>query len=405
VVIGGGPAGLMAAQTLISQGVPVAVFDAMPSVGRKFLLAGRGGLNLTHSEPLAAFIARYGSSQNRVSAWLDRFSPVDLRAWAHSLGQPTFVGSSGRVFPVGMKAAPLLRSWLHGLRQAGVIFYMRHRWAGWPSVPSKQLQFVTQHGSVNVHADVVVLALGGGSWPQLGSDGAWVASLVQQGVNVTALAPSNCGFDAPWSEYFKTRYAGHPLKSVAIELQGIEQLGECVVTQYGLEGSLIYALSSVLRQTIEREGQVSLSMDLLPMRSLDSVRSELCRPRGSRSLSTHLKARLGLHGVKAGLLYECAPQLLSRTEPDQWAQLIKHLPITLLRPQPLAQAISSAGGVCLSEFDAGLMLKRLPGVYCVGEMLDWEAPTGGYLLNACMASGRIAGLAAAQHWFNQGSAH
>jgi hypothetical protein len=408
VVVGGGPAGLMAAEVLAAGGAEVHLYDAMRSVGRKFLLAGKGGLNLTHSEPLEAFVARYGPRTQEVGRMLGRFSPQQLRDWAAGLGIGTFVGSSGRVFPTDMKAAPLLRAWLHRLRGQGVQFHMRHRWLGWSedadgSVP-QALRFDTPQGPAEVRAGVVVLALGGASWARLGSDGAWWPVLQRAGVALAALQPANCGFEvqgaahrasAGWSEHFKLRHAGAALKSVAALLRAADgtvwrQPGEFVVTQYGIEGSLVYAASARLRDALRAEGRATLWLDLLPARPQAWVEAELARPRGARSLSTHLKTRLGLSGVKAGLLHELLdPATLA--DPSRLAAAIKSLPIALRSPRPIDEAISSAGGVCFEGMDAALMLRTQPGVFCAGEMLDWEAPTGGYLLSACFASGRVAG--------------
>ena len=390
VIIGGGPAGLMAAERLAAGGVQVDLYDAMPSVGRKFLLAGKGGLNLTHSEPLPAFIERYGAQQAQVARWLEAFGPQQLREWVGGLGIDTFVGSSGRVFPTDMKAAPLLRAWLQRLRAAGVRFHMRQRWLGWAD--DGALRFASADGEHSVRADAVLLALGGGSWSRLGSDGAWVPWLVQRAVDVAPLRPSNCGFDvAPeWSEHFRSRFAGEPLKSVAIALDdGWRQPGEFVVTQTGVEGSLVYAASARLRDAIAAQGQASFALDLLPARTLEWVEAELAHPRGPRSLSTHLKTRLGLHGVKASLLHELVPKA-EMADVQRLAAHIKGLRIVLGAARPIDEAISSAGGVRAAALDDALMLRALPGVFVAGEMLDWEAPTGGYLLTATMASARVA---------------
>jgi uncharacterized flavoprotein (TIGR03862 family) len=392
-VIGGGPAGLMAAEVLAAGGAQVDVFDAMPSVGRKFLLAGKGGLNLTHSEPFEAFAGRYGARRDAVAAMLRVFGPTELRAWAQDLGVSTFVGSSGRVFPTDLKAAPLLRTWLARLRGAGVSFHMRHRWRGWDA--SNALRFDALLGEVAHPADAVVLALGGGSWARLGSDGAWVPLLEQRGVEVAALHPSNCGFDvAGWSEFFRSRFAGHPMKTVALSVQVdgatvFEQAGEFVVTEGGVEGSLVYAASAVVRDLIAARGHALVYIDLLPGRSAEFVQAEVARPRGARSLSTHLKSRLGIDGVKAALLHELVPRE-AIADSARLAAALKALPLTLVRPRPIDEAISSAGGVRFEAMDDALMLRALPGVFCAGEMLDWEAPTGGYLLTACLASGRVA---------------
>jgi uncharacterized flavoprotein (TIGR03862 family) len=395
VVLGGGPAGLMAAEVLAAGGAQVQVYDAMRSVGRKFLLAGKGGLNLTHSEDLDAFVARFGAREKEIGAMLGGFGPQQLRDWAAGLGIETFVGSSGRVFPRDMKAAPLLRAWLQRLRAQGVSFHMRHRWVGWTR--DGGLCFDTPSGEVQLQPEVLVLALGGASWSRLGSDGAWVDGLRQRGVAVAPLRPSNCGFESAWSEHFATRHAGQALKSVAIALPGIHwrQVGEFVVTRYGIEGSLVYAASAPLREAIDAHGQATLHLDLLPARSLEWVRAELAHPRGSRSLSTHLKSRLSLSGVKAALLYEVADKA-TLADAERLAALIKALPLTLTATRPIDEAISSAGGVRFEALDDRLMLRELPGVFCAGEMLDWEAPTGGYLLTASMASGRVAGAGALQ---------
>ena len=390
-VIGGGPAGLMAAETLAQHGVAVDLFDAMPSVGRKFLLAGKGGLNLTHGEALDRFVARYGSRSEMLAPRLHEFGPSELRAWAAALGVTTFVGSSGRVFPVDLKAAPLLRAWLHRLREQGVRFHMRHHWEGWAG--ERALQFSTPSGRVTHHPAATVLALGGASWPQLGSDGRWWPWLQTRGAQLAPLQPSNCGFDVHWSAHFAQRFAGQPLKSVAIAFEGWRQRGEFVVTAGGVEGSLVYAVSSALRERINAAGHATFELDLLPDRSLDWVAAELAHPRGPRSLSTHLKTRLNLAGVKAGLLWERVPKA-DQGDPTKLAAAIKALPITLRAARPIAEAISSAGGVCFEGLDEHLMLRNLPGVFVAGEMLDWEAPTGGYLLTACFATGQQAGQGA-----------
>jgi len=393
-IIGGGPAGLMAAEILIQNGVRVDLYDAMPSVGRKFLLAGKGGLNLTHSETSELFLSRYGARQTQIKPWIEAFGPEALRLWVHGLGVETFVGTSGRVFPTEMKAAPLLRAWLHRLRAAGVRLHMRHGWLGWNE--DGALRFSTPDGENLVHSDAMVLALGGGSWARLGSNGAWVPLLAQRGVPVAALRPANCGFDVGWSEHFRTRFAGHPLKSVVATFTDkdgvtVRKQGEFMVTATGVEGSLIYALSAPLRDGIESTGAAVLYLDLLPGRELSFVIAELARPRGSRSMASHLQSRLAIKGVKAGLLRECVPAQ-DYADPARLGAMIKALPVRLIAPRPLDEAISSAGGVAFEALDERLMIRSLPGVFCAGEMLDWEAPTGGYLLTACFASGRAAGL-------------
>jgi uncharacterized flavoprotein (TIGR03862 family) len=393
-VIGGGPAGLMAAETLAERGHAVEVFDAMPSVGRKFLLAGKGGLNLTHSEAFEPFLGRYAERAATLRPLLQAFDNEALRAWAAALGVSTFVGSSGRVFPTDLKAAPLLRAWLHRLRERGVRFHMRHRWLGWAEGEVGVLRFQAPTGEVHVQPAATLLALGGASWPQLGSDGAWVPLLAGQGVDVAPLRPSNCGFDVAWSEHFASRHAGQPLKGVALHFEGWQQAGECVVTAGGVEGSLVYAASARLREAIAREGSATFQLDLLPQRTLAWVQAELAHPRGPRSLSTHLKSRLKLEGVKAGLLWETVPKA-DQAAPAKLAAAIKALPVRVQAPRPIAEAISTAGGVPFEAMEGGLMLRQRPGVFCAGEMLDWEAPTGGYLLTACFASGRAAGQGAA----------
>ena len=404
-VIGGGPAGLMAAEALAGHGLRVDLYDAMPSVGRKFLLAGKGGMNLTHSERAELFLGRYGSRRERVAPWLEAFGPDALRAWVYELGIDTFVGTSGRVFPTDMKAAPLLRAWLHRLRASGVQFHMRHRWLGWGGgVPGdaagdmSPLRFATPDGEKLIAADAVVIALGGASWPRLGSDAAWVTTFVQQGVPVQPLLPANCGFDTPWSAHFKDRFAGQPLKSVTLSLTGadgreISRAGECLITETGIEGSLVYALSAPIREQWLAQGEANVTLDLLPDLPLQRVLAEVTRPRGARSMSSHLQSRVGITGVKAGLLHECLNKD-AFTDTTRVAHALKALPLRLLQPRPIAEAISTAGGVAMEALDDSLMLKRVPGVFCAGEMLDWEAPTGGYLLTACLASGRVAGQGA-----------
>ena len=396
-VIGGGPAGLMAAEVLSRNGVKVDLFDAMPSVGRKFLMAGKGGMNITHAEPAPSFRARYGTREENIAPLLDAFGPQALRQWIHNLGIETFVGSSGRVFPMDMKAAPILRAWLKRLREAGVVFHMRHRWCGWrPEAGSKTLLFSTPLGEHSVTTDAVVLALGGGSWAKLGSDGLWVTLLKQADISVAPLRPSNCGFDLAWSTHLRERFAGQPVKPVVAALTDLagkhhRQQGEFVITKTGVEGGLIYALSAPLRDTVEATGSALLHLDLLPQWELQRVIDAIAHPRGARSMSSHLQSRLGIKGVKVALLHECiAAEDFS--DPKKLGAALKALPLRLIAPRPLDEAISSAGGVRFEALDERLMIRRLPGVFCAGEMLDWEAPTGGYLLTACFASGRAAGL-------------
>lgn len=391
-IIGGGPAGLMAAEVLADaavDGLEIAVFDAMPSVGRKFLMAGKGGMNITHAEALPDFVRRYGTRQQEIARLLDAFNPQALREWIHGLGIDTFVGTSGRVFPTEMKAAPLLRAWLHRLRLAGIHFHVRHRWQGWTA--DGALRFSTPDGERDVVVDAVILALGGGSWAKLGSDGAWLPLLAARDVDIAPLRPSNCGFDVAWSDHFSRRFAGQPVKPVVASVAACTQQGEFNITASGIEGGLIYALSAPLRDALERDGQAILYLDLAPGRSLERLSAELSRPQGRDSLANHLRRRIGLEGVKAGLLRELLPAE-ALTVPNLLAAGIKALPVPVTATRPIDEAISTAGGVRFEGLDEKLMLRQMPGVFCAGEMLDWEAPTGGYLLTACLASGRQAGL-------------
>ncbi|MHB8778983.1 MAG: TIGR03862 family flavoprotein [Anaerolineales bacterium] len=388
-IIGGGPAGLMAAEILSQRGLKADVYDSMPSLGRKFLMAGKSGLNLTHSEPFEKFIARYGDRRAQVEAWLKDFSPHDLREWARGLRIQTFVGTSGRVFPVEMKASPLLRAWLKRLDHAGVNFHLRHKWVGWHA--DQSFKFETADGIKTIKAGAVVLALGGGSWRRLGSDGAWVDWLEQAGVKVEALKPSNCGFDVDWSAHFREKFDGHPIKSVALTFESFRQQGEFIVTKEGVQGGSIYAASASMRDEIYKNGKAVMQLDLAPDKTEAQLIERLSKPRGSRSMASHLEKTVGMKGVKAGLLREFVPKD-EFTNVERLAFYIKHLPLPLIAPRPLDEAISSAGGVSFEALDENLMLRNFPGVFCAGEMLDWEAPTGGYLLTACFASGRAAGL-------------
>ena len=393
-IIGGGPAGLMAAETIRAAGHPVDVYEAKGSPGRKFLIAGKGGLNLTHSDPHALFVSRYRERAPEVGAWLADFDGPALRAWAAGFGVDTYVGSSGRVFPVDRKAAPLLRGWVRRLKEQGVRLHVQHRWTGWHE--DGALRFDTQDGTVAVHADAVVLAMGGGSWPQLGSDAAWVAPLAARGIEIAPLQAANCGFDIDWTAYFRDRQAGAPLKPVvahwtALDGQPRAQQGECVISADGIEGSLIYAMAADLRDTLARDGQVQLHLDLLPGQTEAQVLDKLQRPRQGRSFGEHLRRQLGLGGVKSALLFEVLGKDAGQLQPERIAAALKRLPLALRRPRPIAEVISTAGGVRLEALDAQLMLRDLPGTFCAGEMLDWEAPTGGYLLTACYASGLRAG--------------
>lgn len=402
VVIGGGPAGLMAAETASASGARVELYDAMASVGRKFLLAGKGGLNLTHSEPYERFLSRYGSHREQIAPLLESFRPDRLRAWALGLGIQTFVGSSGRVFPTDLKATPLLRAWLRRLRQVGVQFHMRHRWSGWDNQGA--LSFATPKGIHAIQAGAVVLALGGGSWPNLGSDGSWVPLLTERGVRIAPLQPANCGFDVGWSEHFRAKFSGTPVKSVAAvvgnDADATRYPGEFVITETGVEGGVIYMASAALRNEILTEGVATLRLDLTPDRDIRRLTQDLSQPRGKRTMASHLERRAGIEGVKAGLLRE----VVSKEDFADSARLaasIKSLPLRLVAPRPLDEAISSAGGVSFEALTRQLMVRSLPGVFCAGEMLDWEAPTGGYLLTACLATGHAAGIGAVE-WLKKG---
>ncbi len=410
-VIGGGPAGLMAAEAAVAHGASVAVYDAMPSNGRKFLIAGKGGLNLTHRESGPALLARYTDHAVDLAAALAAFDSRAVRAWAAGLGIATFIGSSGRVFPEDMKAAPLLRRWLTRLRAAGVEFYSRHRWCGFDT--NLDLRFETPHGTANVHADATVLALGGGSWPQLGSDGAWAAILAAHGVDMRPLRAANCGFECTWSTFLRERYAGSAVKAVALTLAtrdgaAVHRQGEFILTDYGLEGALVYTLSALISDQIERSNSAEVLLDLAPDRALADLERGLGQARGSHTLAHQLKRRAGISGVKSALLHELTDADL-RADSVRLARAIKALPLRLHAARPIAEAISSAGGVCFSALDADYMLRRLPGVFVAGEMLDWDAPTGGYLLTACLATGRAAGAGAAQwghsHIDNENHSH
>ena len=398
VIVGGGPAGLMAAECLAARpGIEVDVFDAMPSLGRKFLIAGVGGMNITHAEAMPDFIARYGVRAARIAPLLDDFGPQAVREWIHGLGIETFVGSSGRVFPREMKAAPLLRAWLHRLRGQGVRFHVRHRWQGWAA--AGKLRFSTPAGEISHAADVTLLALGGGSWAKLGSDGRWVEVLAGQNIPLAPLRPANCGFDVAWSEHFRQRFAGHPVKPVIGECAGLRQQGEFNITAQGIEGGLVYALSAPLRDALEAGMPAHLVLDLAPGRSRERLQSELARPRGRDSLARHLRRCAGIEGVKAGLLYEfCPPPVFG--DPVALAAAIKALSLPVRATRPLDEAISSAGGVRFEGLDDKLMVQTRPGLFLAGEMLDWEAPTGGYLLTACLASGYRAGNGAAS-WLSR----
>jgi uncharacterized flavoprotein (TIGR03862 family) len=387
-IIGGGPAGLMAAEVISARGVKVDIYDSMPSVGRKFLMAGKSGLNITHSEPFERFISRYGKHQGQIEPLLKKFGPDELRQWVHGLGIETFVGTSGRVFPVGMKASPLLRVWLKRLADSNVTFYLRHKWRGWDA--DQSLRFETPEAEKAIASDATVLALGGGSWSRLGSDGAWVPWLEQAGAQVEPLKPSNCGFDVAWTPHFRERYDGHPVKSVVLSFGSFRQQGEFIVTKEGVEGGLIYTASAMIRDEISARGKAIISLDVAPDRSLEWLAEKLSKPRGSRTLASHLEKTVGIKGVKAGLLHEFLPKA-DFANLERLAFFIKNVPLPLIAARPLDEAISTAGGVMFESLDENLMIRSMPGVFCAGEMLDWEAPTGGYLLTACFASGYTAG--------------
>jgi hypothetical protein len=393
-IIGGGPAGLMAAEVLSGRGVQVDVYDAMPSLGRKFLMAGKSGLNITHSEPFEKFVSRYGNRKQEIEKWLLDFTPDDLREWARGLGVETFVGTSGRVFPKEMKASPLLRMWLKRLDEAGVKVHLRHKLVGLTGRTGLTgqigMEFETEDGVRVVEADAVILALGGGSWARLGSSGEWVRWLEQAGVKVEALKPSNCGFDVAWSPVFKEKFDGQPIKSVILSFGEFHQQGEFIVTKEGVEGSLVYAASALLRDEILANGKATMRLDLAPDKTEAQLVERLSKPRGSKSMASHLEKTVGIKGVKAGLLREFVPKD-EFSSAERLAFYMKNLPVPLVAPRPLDEAISTAGGVMIESLDENLMVKNLPGVFCAGEMLDWEAPTGGYLITACMASGRWAG--------------
>lgn len=395
-IIGGGPAGLMAAEVISAHGVKVDVYDSMQSVGRKLLMAGKSGLNITHSDPFDVFVSRYGKRRENIEPLLKEFGADQLREWVHGLGIQTFIGTSGRVFPMGMKASPLLRAWLIRLNASNVTVHLRHKWTGF--LPDGSLHFNTPDGDVTIKADTVVLALGGGSWRRLGSDGAWVETLNQAGAEVEALRPSNCGFDVTWSEHFREKYDGHPVKTVVLSFGDFRGQGEFIITKEGVQGGLIYTASALMRDEIDANGKAILYLDLKPDRTLEWLKVKLSHPRGKRSLASYLEKTLGIYTVKAGLLREFVSKE-DFTNAEKLAGFIKALPVPLAAPRPLDEAISSAGGVTFESLDENMMLKKLPGVFCAGEMLDWEAPTGGYLLTACFSSGYTAGTGALK-WLN-----
>ncbi|WP_373921706.1 TIGR03862 family flavoprotein [Undibacterium cyanobacteriorum] len=385
----------MAAERLALGGFDVEVFDAMPSAGRKFLLAGKSGMNLTHAENLESFLGRFGHASPSLERALKLFPPAAIRDWAQGLGVETFVGSSGRVFPTDMKAAPLLRAWLHRLRQSGVRFFMRHRWLGFSQY--RTYRFQTADGEIEKEAAIAVLALGGASWARLGSDGRWFDYFDRSQITLHPFKPSNCGFECKWSEHFSSKFSGSPLTKVGLQIRTVKEhdeyrIGQFVVSEHGVEGSLIYAFSADIRDLIERDGKATIELDLTPDRSEERILSELNSGRGARSWSSFLRSKLSLHPVHIGLLYE-ALEKDQMQDVEVLASTIKRLPLILDRARPIDEAISSAGGLCFSELDSDLMMKHFPSVYCAGEMLDWEAPTGGYLLSACLATGYLAGEA------------
>ncbi len=402
-IIGGGPAGLMAAEVLVRSGIKVSVYESMPTAGRKFLRAGLGGLNITHNEPYKDFCIRYGDRQKHLQSMLDEFTPDKLRQWVHELGIETFVGSSGRVFPREMKAAPLLRTWVHRLKSSGVEFYQNHRFVGFDK--NNKLELTTADGTMVLDTGVVILALGGASWPELGSTGNWTPWLAQRGVEIAPWQPANCGFTVDWSELFKQKFDHSPLKSVALTFTDLDgqtetRQGELMVCDWGIEGSLVYAFSKRLRESLLKNGEATFTLDLLPGKNTAKIESDLSRPRGSKTLSRHLQTCLGDDALKRNLLYEA----LTRDQmnhPGTISKCIKHLPITVSGTRPIAEAISTAGGVKFESCDNNLMLKDLPGIFVCGEMLDWEAPTGGYLLTACFATGQRAGQGALAWLQNQ----
>lgn len=391
-VVGGGPAGLMAAETLAESGARVTLYERMPRLARKLLLAGRGGLNLTHSEPLEKFMSRYRDAAPCLNAAIDAFPPAALRAWSEALGQETFVGTSGRVFPRAMKTSPLLRAWMQRLTSLGVEVRLGHRWTGWDT--EGRLAFETSDGRVSVEPACTVLALGGASWPRLGSDGSWVAPMTAAGLAVAPLTPANCGLCVPWSEVFRARFAGAPLKRIALALDDEAARGEAMITGDGLEGGAVYALSAPIRKALAAQGTADLRIDLRPDVPEAELAVRLGKPRGKQSLATYLRKTLRLDASAIGLLQEAAHAAgtpLAALDGEAVARLVKSLPVRVTGLAPIDRAISTAGGVAFDEIDEDFMLRKRPGTFVAGEMLDWEAPTGGYLLQACFATGRAAG--------------
>ncbi len=388
-IVGAGPAGLMAAEIIANAGIRVVVYDRKPSVGRKFLMAGRGGLNLTHSEDIASFLSRYREQEEFLTPLIKNFSPQDLRNWCEGLGQKTFIGSSGRVFPESMKASPLLRAWLSRLEKMGVEFSLQHTWKGWDE--NAHILFETNAGETkSVNPRAILLALGGASWPGLGSDGIWTTLLKNSGLSVSPLQPSNCGFSVEWSDFIKQHYAGQPLKNIALSYQQHTVQGEAVVSEKGIEGGAVYALSSILRETIHQSGMAKTHIDLRPTMNRELLIQKLQSPRGRKSFTTWLNKSLALPPLQIALLHENVKDIQA-FPPEKLADLIKAIPLTLTATFDIERAISSAGGLCTKSVDEGMMIKSIPGVFAAGEMLDWEAPTGGYLLQACFATGHAAG--------------
>lgn len=399
-VIGGGPAGLMAADVLSQQNISVDLYEAKPSVGRKFLIAGKGGLNITNGEPFESFVARYGSKAEQIRSVLKTFGPTDVKQWCHGLGIETVAGASNRVFPKDLKAAPLLQQWIKRLKEQGVNIHTNHCWQGWDQ--AGHLKFQTQDGYVSATPHAIVMTLGGASWPKTGSDGKWVTLFNQLGIPVANMQPSNCGFNVQWSEHFAERNAGQPLKSVGLKFtasdgQTFDRQGACMITENGIEGSLVYAASAMIRNELAATGTATIYLDLAPGRSKENLTERLSLPRKSKTISSHLRSKAKIHGVASGLLREFAAHTLQ--DPVQLAAAIKKLPVPLLSARPIEEAISTAGGVCFESLNNSLMVTNAPGLFCAGEMLDWEAPTGGYLLTASLASGHVAGHGAA-NWVN-----
>ncbi len=401
-VIGGGPAGLMAAEILLNNGIEVDLYDAMPAVARKLVVAGQSNLSLTRSQPFDVLVSQYGERAEELRPILCKFTPDDLRTWAADLGIETFVGSTGHVFPAEMTSETLLTAWLQRLQESGLRIHSRHAWQGWD--PEGNLCFLTEKGEIAVAADAVVLAMGGGSWPQLGSTGDWISLLQDKNIRVNPLQPANCGFDTDFSHFFVEHFHGQPVKNVVLTIVGkngedFRQRGEFIVTSTGLEGSLLYSCGPLLRQQLAEKETASIYLDLCPDRPEEKVAESLREPKNKRSMSSHLRKTIGINGVKAGLINEYVPRE-DFAEPEKLAHWIKNLPVQMLRPRPINEAISSGGGVCFTMLDEQLMLRSLPGIFCAGEMLDWEAPTGGYLLTACFATGRAAGHGAV-NWLKQ----